>query len=271
MNLRNFGPTTPLMPTLFIGHGNPMNAIENNAFSKTWQQLGQTLPKPRAILCISAHWETQGTAITAMPTPKTIHDFYGFPEPLSTFQYPAPGDPALATTIQASMTQHIHLDHAWGLDHGAWSLLTHLYNAADIPVLQLSLDKHKSPQDHYHLAKELAFLRTQGVLIIGSGNVVHNLRAADWQDATAQFDWAKEANHQIQTLIESGNHDSLANYAKLGPELRHAIPTPEHFLPLLYILALQSPQDPTFFFNNDLVMGSISMLSVGFNTPEGYL
>ena len=202
MNLlhKNELSPSPLMPVLFVGHGSPMNAIEDNEFSQTWQQLGASLPRPQAILCVSAHWETRGTYLTAMPNPKTIHDFGGFPRELFEVQYPAPGMPELATEIRENATTDIGLDRSeWGFDHGAWSVMRHIYPKADIPMLQLSIDHFQQPEYHYALAKELAFLRSRGVLIVGSGNIVHNLRRVNWQDENASFDWALEVRDKVNT------------------------------------------------------------------------
>ncbi len=251
------------MPVLFVGHGSPMNAIEQNEFTEIWQSLGQSLPKPSAILCISAHWETRGTFVTAMEKPRTIHDFGGFPQALFDVQYPAPGDPDLANETQNLVVKtNIGLDSAWGLDHGTWSVLRQLYPAADIPVIQMSLDYNQNPQYHYDLAKELASLRKKGILIIGSGNMVHNLRILDWNKPDSGFDWALEANSKFKKLIMDNDHHQLINYRNLGREMDLAVPTPEHYLPLLYALALKTENEEISFFNDNMVMGSLSMTSV---------
>ncbi len=257
-----FGPTTP-MPVLFLGHGSPMNAIELNEFSKGWRTIGKSLPVPNAILCISAHWETKGTFITAMEKPRTIHDFGGFPQELFDVQYPAPGSPELAleTQRQLKMTE-AGLDESWGLDHGAWSVIKHLYPEADIPVIQLSLDYSKSPQYHYELAGKLAALRQKGILIVGSGNMVHNLRTIDWRNPDSGFDWAIEADTKMRGWIEEGNHEALINYEKGGKAFNMSIPTPEHYLPLLYTLGLKTDREEVSLFNTKTIMGSISMTSV---------
>lgn len=257
--------TTPnKMPVLFVGHGNPMNAIEENEFTKAWNKIGSTIPKPKSIICISAHWETRGTQITAMSLPPTIHDFGGFPRQLYEVQYPAQGNPLLAAEIKNEIHQtDISLDLSnWGLDHGTWSVMKHLFPKADIPVLQMSINQNKSPNEHYELSKELAFLRSKGILIIGSGNTVHNLRLVDWQNVNAAHSWAIEANDSIKTLIETGNHKALIDFRKQGNAYDLAIPTAEHYLPLLYTLALQEQNDEITFFNDKLIMGSLSMTSV---------
>lgn len=260
-----FADTDP-MPVLFVGHGSPMNAIEDNRYSRTWKQMGKTLPKPHAILCISAHWETKGTKITAMEKPQTIHDFGGFPQELFDVQYPAPGNLALATET-ASMIKKttVALDDQWGLDHGCWSVVKNFYPDADIPVLQMSMDYMQSPQYHYELAKELAWLRRKGILIIGSGNIVHNLGMVAWNKLNEPgyaYDWATEANEKVKALILAKDHNSLINYRSLGKAINLAAPSPDHFLPLLYSLALQEENDSVSFFNDEAMGGSLTMTSV---------
>ncbi|RYZ20652.1 MAG: 4,5-DOPA dioxygenase extradiol [Chitinophagaceae bacterium] len=261
--------TGTIMPLLFVGHGSPTNAIENNDFSREWQRLGRELPAPSAVLIVSAHWLTRGTAITAMPSPKTIHDFGGFQKELYDVQYPAPGSPLLAEEVKALVQgTDVHLDHDWGLDHGAWSIIKHLYPDARIPVLQLSIDATKGPAYHYELAKELAALRRKGVLILGSGNMVHNLRmlhlsgGMDSINTEYGYDWAHELNTRFKDKIATGDHAPLIHYESLHDAARLAIPTPEHYLPLLYILGLQEKNDVPTFFNDKLVAGSLSMTSV---------
>ncbi len=258
--------TDQKMPVLFIGHGSPMNAIEDNEFSNRWQQMGQEIPKPRAVVVVSAHWLTQGTAVTAMSQPKTIHDFGGFPQVLFDVQYPAPGDPNLATEIQKLVTNpSVVLDHDWGLDHGTWSVVKHMYPKADIPVLQLSIDYHKPAKYHYELAKQLLSLRKKGVLIIGSGNMVHNLRMVAWNKLSEPefgYDWALEMNAIFKQKISTRNHVDLIAYEKLSKAASLAIPTPDHYYPLLYILALQTDTDAVEFFNDKAVGGSLTMTSV---------
>jgi 4,5-DOPA dioxygenase extradiol len=253
---------TALMPVLFVGHGSPMNAIEENDFVRGWRKMGEAIPKPAAILCISAHWETSGTFVTAMEKPATIHDFGGFPQALFDVQYPAPGSPGMAAETQKTIhSALVELDQKWGLDHGCWSVLRHLYPDADVPVLQLSLDYNKPSQDHFDLGKELAVLRKKGVLIVGSGNIVHNLRIMDWRRPDSGFEWAEVANSKIKKLVLEGDYKSLINYHSLGKELELSVPSPEHYLPLLYVLALKEDKEQIAIFNDKTVMGSISMSS----------
>jgi 4,5-DOPA dioxygenase extradiol len=253
-------PLSERMPVAFIGHGNPMNAIEDNAYSKSWKSLGTKLPKPKAILCVSAHWETSGTYVTAMEKPKTIHDFGGFPQALFDAQYPAPGSPEVAKeTAKEVKKTNVGLDDKWGLDHGTWSVLLPMYPKADIPVLQLSLDYTKPPQYHYELAKELSKLRERGVLIIGSGNIVHNLRMMKWNGGN--YDWAEEFDAVAKKHIASGDHKPLIEYEKLGNAAKLSIPTNEHYLPMLYILGLTAKNESPTFFNESVDLGSVSMRS----------
>lgn len=259
--LANAPDLPEVMPALFIGHGNPMNAVEDSEFSKAWASEAASLPRPRAVLCISAHWQTAGSRVTAMAQPKTIHDFYGFPEELFAKNYPAPGSPELARLAQTAARDHpVDLDQEWGLDHGTWSVLCRMYPAADIPVVQLSLDERKSPEAHYDLGRELASLRRKGVLIIGSGNIVHNLRSVAWSDTA--YDWAVEFDGQVRDLILAGDHQSIIQYPGLGAAARKSVPTPEHYLPLLYVLAAQGQADRVKFFADKVTLGSISMRSV---------
>jgi 4,5-DOPA dioxygenase extradiol len=240
-----------------------MNAIEQNEFTNGWQNISRNLPKPAAILCISAHWETKGTFVTAMEKPNTIHDFGGFPQQLFDVQYPAPGSPELAAETQNLVEKTaIGLDNSWGLDHGAWSVIKHFFPEADVPVIQLSLDYRQDAQYHYDLAKQLAALRNKGILIVGSGNMVHNLRIIDWHKPDTGFDWAQEANSKFKKLILSNDHKRLINYKNLGREIELSVPSPEHYLPLLYTLALKTEKEEVSFFNDKSVMGSISMTSV---------
>lgn len=260
------GESTPKMPVLFIGHGSPMNAIEENEFVQGWRNLGKTIPRPKAILCVSAHWETKGTFVTAVQKPQTIHDFGGFPKALYEVQYPAPGSPELAKETKGVITKtEVGLDEKWGLDHGAWSVIRRIYPEADIPVIEMSLDYSKPPRYHYELGKELAALRSKGVLIIGSGNMVHNLRMVAWDKMNEPeygFDWAIQANETIKRLIEDTNYKELINYPLLGKEVQLAVPSPEHFLPLLYALALRGENEAATFFNDKPVMGALTMTSV---------
>jgi 4,5-DOPA dioxygenase extradiol len=257
---------TQKMPVLFVGHGSPMNVIEENEFVEGWRTAGKSLPKPKAIICISAHWETKGTFVTAMKNPETIHDFGGFPRELYEVQYLAPGSPELAKEIRDTIKYtNIGLDDKWGLDHGCWSVLKQMFPAANIPVVQLSLDHFQPALYHYELAKELSSFRRKGVLIVGSGNMVHNLRLIDWDhinESGSGYDWAIEANEKMKKFILSDDHNSLINYRSQGRSFDLAIPTPEHFLPLLYILALKEADEKVSFFNDKAVGGSLTMTSV---------
>ena len=257
-----------LMPVLFIGHGSPMNGIEDTEFSRRWAQMATEIQTPKAVLVVSAHWFTKGTQITAMDFPKTIHDFGGFPKELFAVQYPAPGNPLLAKeTVELIHSAKVELDHDWGLDHGTWTVVRHMYPDAKIPVLQLSIDYAKGPEFHYDLAKELYSLRKKGVLIIGSGNMVHNLRMVAWdklQEPEYGFDWAVEMNAIFKEKIGNRDIQSLIAYEKLGTAAKLAIPTPDHYYPLIYSLALQDNQDEISFFNDKLVGGSLNMTSVKF-------
>lgn len=258
--------STDKMPVLFVGHGNPMNAIEENEFVTGWRIIGKTLPKPNAILCVSAHWETRGTHVTAMKKPATIHDFGGFPKKLFEVEYPAPGSPDLAGETKNVVHKTIvGLDQTWGLDHGCWSVLKHLYPDADVPVIQMSLDYYQSPQYHYDLARELSSLRIKGVLIIGSGNMVHNLGLVSWEKIDEPgfgYDWAIEANEKMKNFILSDNHKSLIDYKSQGRAFNLAIPTPDHFLPLLYSLALKEENETVSIFNDKPIAGSLTMTSL---------
>lgn len=260
--------TGNLMPVLFIGHGSPMNGIQDTEFSRNWARMANSIPTPKAVLVVSAHWLSKGTRITAMDFPKTIHDFGGFPKELFAVQYPAPGDPVLARESAKLITStDVVLDHDWGLDHGAWTVVRHMYPDAKIPVLQLSIDYSKDGQYHYDLAKELYDLRKKGVLIIGSGNMVHNLRMVAWDkldDKEYGFDWAVKMNETFKELIGNGSHDKLIRYESLGKEARLAIPTPDHYWPLLYTLGLKGKKDEVSFFNDKAVAGSLTMTSVRF-------
>lgn len=258
--------STGKLPVLFLGHGSPMNAIEENEFVRGFRSIAETFEKPKAVLCISAHWETRGTCVTAMQHPRTIHDFGGFPCQLFEVRYPAPGSPTLAEeTKELVQSVKIGLDYKWGLDHGAWSVLRHMYPDADIPVVQMSLDYGMSPHAHYELARKLKKFRDQGVLVIGSGNMVHNLGRVAWDrlnDEAYGYEWAVEANEQMKAFILEGNHPALLDYTKQGKAIQLAIPTPEHFIPLLYALALGDPNEETAFFNDKTVAGSLAMTSI---------
>lgn len=257
-------PHCPKMPAIFLGHGSPMNVIEENEFSKAWELLGNSLPRPKAILSISAHWETRGTFVTAMETPRTIHDFGGFPQALFDIQYPAKGDPALAKRIQSLVTEtKVDLDHRWGLDHGTWGVLARMYPKADIPVVQLSLDKALSPAGHYKIGKELKPLRNEGVLILGSGNIVHNLRYFSFDaEAEEPLDWAVEFDEKIKQLLLKGDHQGVCEFETLGEIARLSAPTPEHFWPLIYIVSLQEKNEKVAFPLEGMVAKSISMRGV---------
>jgi 4,5-DOPA dioxygenase extradiol len=258
--------STEKMPVLFLGHGSPMNAIEENEFVKGFRETGKTIPKPQAILCVSAHWETNGTFVTAMNNPRTIHDFGGFPPELYAVQYPAPGSPKLAEKTKNLVTKtDVGLDQKWGLDHGCWSVVKHLYPKADVPVIQMSLDYGKDARYHYDLAREIAALRRKGILIVGSGNLVHNLGMVAWDrmnDDEYGYDWALEANEKMKKYILSGDYQKLINYKSQGRAFDLAIPTPEHFLPLIYSLALHESGDNITIFNDKAVGGSLTMTSV---------
>jgi 4,5-DOPA dioxygenase extradiol len=250
------------MPVLFIGHGNPMNAIEDTPFAQAWQEEACNIPCPKAILCISAHWETDGTLVTAAKSPRTIHDFYGFPDALFKVQYPAPGAPWLATRVVELLgADSVTADESWGLDHGSWSVLRRMYPEADIPVIQLSLDRNKSTHEHVTMAKQLLSLRDEGVLIVGSGNIVHNLSLLRWHD-DSPYQWAVEFNALATGLILKSDLDRLTNYQSLGEAARLSIPTNEHYLPLLYALALRTTEEPVSFFADQIVLGSIGMQSM---------
>lgn len=258
------GKTTK-MPVLFLGHGSPMNAIEENEFVTGFRNIAKGIPKPNAILCISAHWETKGTFVTAMQNPSTIHDFGGFPKELFEVQYPAPGSPDLANQTKSLITKtEVGLDDKWGLDHGAWSVIKHLYPNADIPVIQMSIDYSQTPQYHYELAQQIKSLREKDVLIIGSGNIVHNLGKVEWKrlNETFGYDWAIEANDKMKKFILEGNHKELINFRSQGKAFDLAIPTPEHYLPLLYSLALQDKNEEVKLFNDKAVAGALTMTSV---------
>lgn len=258
-------PTTDLLPLLFVGHGNPMNAIENNVYTEGWAALGKSLPVPAVILSISAHWLTEGTYVHIAKQPRTIHDFWGFPDELYRIQYPCSGAPEYAHAVQAMLTKiPVHPDSDWGIDHGTWSVLHHMYPRANIPVFQMSIDLTKSAQWHYDLAKQLMPLREKGVLILGSGNIVHNLSRVKWGSDTTPYEWALEFDAQSQTLIETGDHLSLINYEKLGHAAMLSIPTPDHYWPFIYTLGLQKKNEIPTFPVNGIDLGSVSMRAVLF-------
>jgi 4,5-DOPA dioxygenase extradiol len=255
-----------IMPALFIGHGSPMNGIEDNDFSRRWKAMAAEIPVPSAVLVVSAHWLSKGTRITAMDFPKTIHDFGGFPQALFDVRYPAPGSPNLAReTASLLHSAKVEMDHDWGLDHGTWTVIRHMYPEANIPVLQLSIDFTKGLQYHFDLAQELYELRKKGVLIIGSGNMVHNLRMVAWDKMNEPeygYDWALSINDKFKQLITEGDYQPLFNYQTLGKEAILAIPTPEHYMPLMYTLGLKKDTDNLSFFNDRAVAGSLTMTSV---------
>jgi 4,5-DOPA dioxygenase extradiol len=245
------------LPIIFVGHGSPMNAIEDNEFARGWQQLGKELPRPSAIICISAHWETRGVRVTAMDNPRTIHDFWGFPDVLYKKKYRAPGSPALARHVQATIgASKVILDADWGLDHGAWSVLSRMYPAADIPVIQIGMDHDLAGKQHHEIGKKLSILRDQGVLIVGSGNLVHNLGMMEFSERG--YEWAIEFDAIVKHLIESGNDDALIKYETL-PRSHLPIPTPEHWLPLLYVLGARDHGEPLRFITEKVTYGAISM------------
>jgi 4,5-DOPA dioxygenase extradiol len=265
--LNTLSETALKMPVLFVGHGSPMNAIEENEFTLYWKKLATEIEKPKAVLCISAHWLTRGTFVTAMNHPKTIHDFGGFPQALFDVNYPAPGNPELAEeTAKLITSTSIGLDHEWGLDHGTWSIVKNMYPNAEIPVLQLSIDYSQPAQYHYDLAKQLGALRKKGVLIIGSGNMVHNLGLVAWDKLNESFgfDWAIEMNSIFKKKIEENDHTALIQYEKLSSAAKLAVPTPDHYYPLIYTLGLKEEKDSISFFNDKPVAGSLTMTSVKF-------
>jgi 4,5-DOPA dioxygenase extradiol len=252
------------MPVMFVGHGNPMNAIEDNAYHRSWEAIGKKLPRPKAILSISAHWITKGTKVTGMAHPKSIHDFGGFPKKLFDQQYPAPGTPEFAVLTKEMVTySHLQTDESWGLDHGTWSVLLPMYPLADIPVYQLSLDYDQPPTYHYEIGKQLSKLREKGVLIIGSGNLVHNLAKVDWSGGNNVYDWAREFDSKFTEWILNGDVTSMLNYQKiLGNTATMAHPSYDHLLPLFYIIGLQQKNEKVTFFNDQFDMASISMRSM---------
>ncbi len=248
------------MPVLFVGHGNPMNALYENDITKGWRNMAGDL-QPRAILCISAHWETRGTYVTMAPNPRTIHDFGGFPKALFDVQYPAPGAPEVAReVIDVVTSRSVEEDHEWGLDHGTWSVLIKMFPEADVPVFQMSLDHYIGPREHFELGEQLSKLRRRGVLIVGSGNIVHNLGMAKW-DSNEPYDWAVSFDQKVKEKIEGGDLKSLADIGRMGREAQLSIPTAEHYLPMMYTLGLKDEQDEVRFFNEQIDMGSMSMRS----------
>jgi 4,5-DOPA dioxygenase extradiol len=271
MELKEFARLTEdfgnseLMPVVFVGHGNPMNAISANTFSRGWAEAAKKLPVPKAVLCISAHWLTNGTSVAIAPKPKTIHDFGGFPDELYRVNYPAPGSPEFAElTAGTIVSTKVEKDAEWGLDHGAWSVLMHMYPRADVPVFQLSIDFGKPPSYHYQLGKELAALRKKGVLVMASGNVVHNLGRVSWDNSVKQYDWALEFDGIVKSSIETSDDAKLIHYDRLGRLAQMAHPTNDHYLPLMYTLGMRQQGEKHRFFNDAFDLGSISMRSVVF-------
>ncbi len=255
-----------LMPVLFLGHGNPMNTLLDNKYTRAWDEMGRTLPRPKVILSISAHWFNSGTAVTAMPFPQTIHDFGGFPQELYEIEYPAPGAPDFAAQLRKVITSvDVVADMNWGLDHGTWSVLRHLYPDADVPVVQLSIDKTQPAIFHYRIGREISVLRNEGVLIVGSGNLVHNLYEYSWdQRAANPYEWALRFETEVRSLLKKGDDDTLVAYEKMGRDAQLSIPTPDHYFPFIYTLGARSKNDAISFPVEGFDGGSVSMLSVKF-------
>ena len=252
------------MPVVFFGHGSPMNALSKNRYTEAWRRIGEAIPKPKAVLCISAHWYIRGTAVTAMTQPRTIHDFGGFPQRLFEVQYPAPGDPQLAVRVRDLLAPtEVQLDQSWGLDHGTWSVLVHLFPKADVPVVQLSIDGTQPPQFHYDLAERLVSLRDEGVLIVGSGSVVHNLGKLNWDTTAAPFEWATRFNDRVRDQLVKRDHKMLVAY-DIDQTAHLSAPTPDHYLPLLYAASLQQEDESVAFAVDGIELGSIGMLTVTF-------
>ena len=256
------------MPVMFFGHGSPMNALERNRYTEVWRRLSESVSKPKAILSVSAHWYTRSTAVTAIESPRTIHDFGGFPQELFEVQYPAPGDPALAARVRELLAPvNVQLDKTWGLDHGTWSVLVHAFPNADVPVVQLSIDGTQPPSFHYELAKKLAPLRDEGVLIVGSGNVVHNLGRIQWAEDAKPYDWAVRFNDKVRGCLAAHEHRSLIDYMTMGEDARLSVPTPDHYLPLLYAIAQQNQNEAISLPIDGIEFGSIGMLTVVLGPP----
>ena len=258
------------MPAVFIGHGSPMNTLAHNEYTEAWQRIGVAVPRPNAVLAVSAHWYIRGTAVTVMQTPRTIHDFGGFPQALFDFQYAAPGSPALAQRVRELLAPlDVRADENWGLDHGTWSVLAHVFPQADVPVVQLSIDATQPAAFHYDLGKRLAPLRDEGVLIVGSGNVVHNLGVLNRSDDARAYDWAVRFNAMVRNLLTRRDHQPLVDYQKMGDDARMSVPTPEHYLPLLYIIGLQDERESIALPVDGIQNASISMLSVVVGREQG--
>ena len=252
-----------ILPAVFFGHGNPMNALASNGYTEAWRRIGEETPRPKAVLAISAHWFVPETGVTLMSAPRTIHDFGGFPAELYQVQYPAPGDPELARRVQQLLAPlPVRLDESWGLDHGTWSVLRHVYPAADVPVVQLSIDRRAPASFHFELGRRLAPLREEGILIAGSGNLVHNLRAYDWDgERRGPYDWAARFELEARAMMQAGDFQPLVEYEKLGSDAAQSIPTPDHYLPLLYVLATRQSEDQIAFPVEGVDGGSVSMLA----------
>jgi 4,5-DOPA dioxygenase extradiol len=249
------------MPVLFVGHGSPMNAIEDNEYSRTWRAIAERMPKPEVILSISAHWYTHGTKIMNEANPKTIYDMYGFPRELYEITYNTPGSPVIARVSKELISRETQYDNSWGIDHGTWSVLVHMYPDRDVPVFQISIDADAPPEAHYAISKELSTLRKQGVLIFGSGNIVHNLRLVDWHKANKGFDWAYEFDDYIYENILNKKHENILRYNDFGHSARLAVPTPDHFYPLLYTLGASDKDDKISVYNKSCELGSLTMTS----------
>lgn len=259
--------TRSTLPVAFIGHGSPTNAIEHNRHTQAWRQFGESLPRPRAVLAVSAHWYLPQLAVTAMDTPPTIHDFYGFPPALSTFEYPAPGEPGLAARVRTLLRpREVTLDQEWGLDHGTWSVLTHMFPRADVPVVQLSIDAREANAYHYGIGRQLAPLRGEGILILGLGNVVHNLRMMRREANAAPLQWASSFNDRVRDSLLTRDDAALVDYQRFGPSARLAVPTPDHYLPLLYVLGAADAAQPAAVLTDGVELASMSMLSVSFGS-----
>jgi len=255
-----------MLPALFVGHGNPLNALQENDWTRAWAALGATLPRPRAVLSISAHWYVGETAVTAMAAPRTIHDFGGFPRELYEVRYPAAGDPSLARRVQELLAPlAVSPNESWGLDHGTWAVLRHVFPGAEVPVVQLSIDETRPPSFHYELGTKLRRLREEGILLIGSGDVVHNLHAYAWgRHPQEPYDWALRFEREVRQALIAGDHARIVDYESLGPDALLAVPTPEHFLPLLYVLGASTAQERITFPVEGMDGGSVSMLAVQF-------
>ncbi|MBI3778040.1 MAG: 4,5-DOPA dioxygenase extradiol [Gammaproteobacteria bacterium] len=263
-------PDKSRIPAVFFGHGSPMNTLEQNRYTEVWRRIGESALKPKVILAISAHWTTRGTAVTAMDRPRTIHDFGGFPRELFEVQYPASGDPKLAARVRELLAPvEVTLDNSWGLDHGTWSVLAHACPRADVPVVQLSIDGTKPPRFHYELAQKLAPLRDEGVLIVGSGNVVHNLGRIRWTNDAKPYDWALRFNDEVRGFLLARDHERLIDFAALGEDARLSVPTPDHYLPLLYVIAQQSENETISLPVDGIEYGSIGMLTAVVGLPAG--